>query len=110
MADTGMFVLPLTNDPYFTFTSALEGKDYRFTIHYNNHTDSWYMNLQGLSNDVLINNIKLVPGVELIRQHGFKELGTFILVDQEGKDEDPDYSGFADRWILVYLDRTRLAS
>jgi len=100
-----IFKVPITNSAYSTFAYSLEGEIYSFTLRYNRTTGSWYMDLEGGTDTIVIRNIKLVTNLRLIRQHGYQQIGEFLLLDQEKKEEDPDEYGLGDRWILLYIEK-----
>lgn len=94
--------------PYYRGTKTLDGAVYRLTIKWLPNTEKWYLDIKGLSNDVDIKGIALLPGKDLLKPFGWGNiLGELWVVDGENKDENPDYEGMGVRWNLVY---TPLAS
>jgi len=89
-------------NPYYEGVKTLDGSLYRLTIRWNPGTEKWYLDLNGLNNDVAINGIALLCGKELLGQYGYYELGQLWVIDNSGLDEDPDYYEFGSRWTLEY--------
>lgn len=99
---TILFNLPVPPKPYYRGLKVLDGASYLFTIKWNGSTKKWYMDIKGLSNDVDIKGKAIMCGVDLLRAHGYFELGELWCIDNSDADEDPTYDDFGTRWTLEY--------
>ena len=88
--------------PYYTGLKTLDGNRYRLRISWNLYTEKWYLQIEGLTNDVDIKGIALLCGKDLLAAHGYRELGELWVIDNSGANEDPDYDNFGSRWTLEY--------
>ena len=94
--------------PYFSGTKVLDGNTYRFTFRWAESNGKWYMDLVGISNDISIHGMAMLCGFDLLRIHGYSELGRLYVIDNLGEDEDPDFDSLGNRHIVEYfpLDQT----
>jgi hypothetical protein len=92
-----------TGRPYFHGTKILDGDTYVFTFRWNTTSEKWYMDIDGKTNDVAIHGIACLGGKDLLKQHGYSELGKLWLIDELGQDEDPDFDSFGARHFLEYF-------
>lgn len=88
--------------PYYRGTKILDGNTYQLEIHWNINTEKWYLDIVGITNSIAIRSIALLPGKDLLAQHGQYELGQLQVVDNSGANENPDYDGIGKRWTLEY--------
>ena len=94
-------------NPYYKGTIALENVNYILQVHWNLTTEKWYLNIRGLSNDVIINGLALLPGKDLLAPFGYSgQLGELWVVDQTEGDENPTYDDMGTRWTLEYTPLT----
>lgn len=101
-----MAVINVQNRPYYQGTATLDGNNYTLVFRWNTYTGKWYMDIDGLNNDVSIKSIALVCGKDLFDRYGYLELGELWVIDNSGANEDPDYDDFGGRWTLEYTART----
>ena len=92
--------------PYYEGTKDLDGSTYILTINWNTYTEKWYLNLKGVSNDVEINGMALLPGKDLLAPYGYLVLGQLWVIDNSNANDNPDYDGFGTRWTLEYTPLT----
>jgi hypothetical protein len=100
--------IPVTNDPRSTFSVELDGNTYTIKLHWNITDAAWYMNLTGVTNDVVINGLKLVTGPDLLHPYSEIDLGGLVVVDQSDAGLDSDFDNFGDNYILVYIEKATL--
>lgn len=93
-------------NPYFSGTKSLDGHTYRFTFRWNTTSEKWYMDIEGISNDVSISGVACLTGKDLIKQHGYSELGEIWVIDNLGQDIDPDFDSFGARHSIEYYPLT----
>jgi hypothetical protein len=90
-------------NPYYTGTKVLDGNTYKVTIRWNTTTEKWYVDIEGLTNDVDLKGIALVGGKDLLSPHGYGDiLGELWVVDNSGADEDPNYDDMGGRFTVEY--------
>lgn len=90
--------------PYYTGRVTLDANDYKLQFSWNLETEKWYLNIEGLNNDVDIKGIALLTGKNLLASYGELELGELWVIDNQGGNEDPNYDDFGSRWTLEYTD------
>jgi hypothetical protein len=93
-----MIVLPLTSDPYRTFTTVVGDNRYQVTTRWNDRSGVWLMDIDDPNTGVsLAAGMPLVLGADLLA--GFApQLGSLIVVDTNaepgmGTDAGPDDLG-----------------
>jgi hypothetical protein len=83
---TTFFEIPLSPQPE-TFSIALAGVTYGFTVTWNVPNASWIIDISGASGNPIVSGIPMVTGCDLLEQFGY--LGfQFALVAQT--DNSPD--------------------
>jgi len=66
--------LPTASLPNYSYTTALDGKEYKFNFIYNVRMESWYLNIYKLDGTLLIAGVRLVPWLDLTYIHTKVEL------------------------------------
>lgn len=87
---------------YSTGTKILDGNNYSMTFRWNIALSKWYLDLEGISNNIKISNIALLPGIDLFRSSGYAELGELRMIDNSGAMENPDFENVNSRFTLEY--------
>jgi hypothetical protein len=100
--------IPTTNALKSTFGIALDGQTLQLSFRYNFFEPGWYMDLEGISLDILFRGIALVGGVNMLRGLAIPELGEMWVWDNDNKFEDPTKDGFGSRFELVYIPKVFL--
>lgn len=62
-----MIKLPLYSDPLYTFSTSLDGVDYRFKLDYSQRADRWYLGIFDAEGSPIRQGIKLSPNVSMLR-------------------------------------------
>jgi hypothetical protein len=100
-------IIKLYSKPAYTGTKVLDGNPYTLRIRWNTHTQKWYLDLIGTSNNVEIDGIALLCGKDLLAPYGYRHLlGELRLVDNSGRDEDPGFEEMGSRWTLEYTSKS----
>lgn len=99
-----------SKDSYYTFTSSIDGDTYRFTLRWNAIVEIWYMDIEGLTNNVLLRGLALIEGLNLLRPYAVLEMGTLLLYDVEGKGERPTRESLGNRHKVLYISRGEFSS
>lgn len=94
--------IKLKVNPYYSGTKELDGNVYKLKLRWNMHTEIWYLDLTGLTNDVDIKGIALLPGKDLLASHGYYQLGQLWVIDNQGANENPNYDDIGTRFTLEY--------
>ena len=97
--------IPLTANAFYTFDIELDGKQCRFTFRWNTTDNAWYMNIEGISFELLLTGIKCVSGANLLAPYAVIELGGLYIIDTEDKNRDPDFDNFGDVYKLLYVEK-----
>lgn len=87
---------------YFSGTKIMDGNTYRLTFRWNTNTEKWYVDIEGISNSVSVTGKAVMCGKDLLKQHGYSELGELWLIDNLEMDEDPDFDSLGGRHTLEY--------
>lgn len=84
-----MITLPLTSDPYRTFTTTLGEARYRFTQRWNERAERWTLDIEDAeTSEPLANAVPVVLGSDLLRSF-CPRLGRLLVIDLAG---EPGYS------------------
>jgi len=83
--------LPSSTNPNISYTSPLDGVDYKFTFQYSTRNDCWYLTLSNTSDEILISNIRLAPHILLTNCFVDERLpiGNLILVSDSAYESPP---------------------
>lgn len=80
-----MITLPLTSDPYRTFTTTLGLNRYRVTQRWNERAERWTLDLEDAeSGTPLANAVPVVLGADLL-QSFCPRLGRLLVIDSAGE-------------------------
>lgn len=96
-------IIDLTPDYSYRFNTVLEELNILFYIRWNIVDLAWYMDLEIIETETIIKGIKLVGGVDLLKQYAIIELGKMFMVDTEEKFQNPDFELIGDRYKLIYV-------
>jgi hypothetical protein len=96
-------VIDLTPDYSYFFTTVLEGLNVQFKVRWNIVDLAWYIDLDIIETETLVKGIKLIGGIDLLKQYAITELGKMFIVDTEEKFQDPDFDLIGDRYKLIYI-------
>lgn len=97
-----MIIKVPNQNSYFEGTKVLDGNTYRLTFRWNTTSEKWYMDIVGISNSVDIRGIAVVCGRDLLRQHGYSDLGQIWVIDGQKMDEDPTFESLGARHTIQY--------
>lgn len=99
-----MTVLNIAMKPLHSYrgTKILDGNNYSMTFRWTIALSKWYLDLEGISNNIKIPNIALLPGIDLFKKSGYAELGELRMVDNSGAMENPDLENVNGRFTLEY--------
>ena len=92
----------LKSIPYYTGLKVLDNETYRLTIHWNIKTENWYLDIDGITENVQLHGIALLPGKDLFKKSGFSQLGSLEIIDNSGANEKPTFDEVGSRFTLEY--------
>lgn len=79
--------IPTFNDPFYTFSTELEGRSYVFDFRYNQRENAWYFSVALDDGTELIGGVKVVCGFDLLRKAADVRLPPGLLIAiPNGKD------------------------
>lgn len=100
------FIIPVSPKADEEFTIDLDGETVRIRTRWNATMAQWFMDMDGITFDLILNGIALVPGLQLLEPYAVRELGQLWIVDGEELGAEPDFDGFGDRFQLMYVNKT----
>jgi fumarate reductase subunit C len=101
-----MLIIPTQAVPNQTFSVTLNNQ--YCTVHVYAKSTGVYIDLS-VNNALVIAGIICLNATLIVRDAYFGFSGDLVFVDLQGTD-DPTYTGFGSRWILVYLAPSDLAA
>lgn len=74
--------LPTSEFPNYSYTTGLDGKEYKIQFIYNIRTSSWYLSIYKTDGTLLLAGVRLVPWLDFLYVHSKVELpiGNLYLV------------------------------
>lgn len=102
-------LIPTDSDtPFYTQRTDLDGVEYLLTFTYNQRENCWYLSIADIDEFDLVNGIKIVPSINLLRQKPSRFLppGTLLAISQTSDDSPPGFGelGIDRRFVLVYIE------
>ena len=88
--------------PYYTGTKVLDNETYRLTVRWNITTATWYMDIEGITTDVSIAGLALLPGKDLLKRYGYSQLGELWVYDNSEASESPNFDEMGGRFTVEY--------
>lgn len=104
------YEIPLTSTPYaqYTFKLTLGKKNINILLklRYYDLYELWVADVcDNSSGDTLINGLPLVPGIDLLGQYSYLDIGSAYVVSIEPTtQEQPDSETLGSKWLLVWGD------
>lgn len=93
------------NDSLFEYPVVLDGVGYTFVFFYSSFDESWFLSIKDV-----VNNIKIVNGIDLLAQHRFLEVpsGELRAVRRSGRKSKPGFNdiGPNNEIELIYITST----
>ena len=86
--------IPIAQNRPQTFTKFVNGRTIKVAIQYNKLLDNWFLYFAELVNDrenVLVSGITLVPGVNILQQFEYLNIGDSFIVYQNDPSVEFDY-------------------
>ena len=74
--------LPTQDFPNYSYTTTLDGKEYKLNFRFDVRESSWYLKISKLDGNVLVSGIKMVSWLDLIFQYTKEDLpiGNLYLI------------------------------
>lgn len=92
-----------SSKPYKNFTKTLDKNSYKLTFRWNGTAAKWILNIKGLTNDVEVNGIALVTGINLLKPFAIKELGGLNIIDTFETNTDPTRYSLGNQHKIQYI-------
>lgn len=110
----GVFTIETATDPFYSFTSTLDGIDYAFEFRFNQRENCWYFSI-GLSDGTeLANGIKVLCNRNLIRKFVDDRMPPGLLMALSGTPDTtpPGLNDLGDglRVTMYYYDKAERTS
>lgn len=86
--------IPISQNLPQTFQRVISGRIVKVAIQYNDFNNNWFLYFSELVNDqenVLVSNLPLVTGVNILQQFPHKDLGESFIVYHREPDLEYDY-------------------
>jgi len=105
-----MYIVPLTTSPNQTFTCTIpiDGKSIVFSIflRYNTQALYWVMQLSDNNQNIIIDSIPLLCGLNLLGQYGYLRIGSAYIykADTTLAGDAPDDSNLGTNFLLCWSD------
>lgn len=90
---------------YYSFETRLDDNSYRFTLRWNQTSETWHADIEGLTNDVKLLGLPLIVGGDLLAPYAILELGSLYVYDAESKEENPTRESLGDRHQIIHITR-----
>jgi hypothetical protein len=108
-------VIPINSAPGQTFNVAvsINGAVYTFFVilAFNEVAAYWIMSISDANQNLLVQGIPLVTGLNLLRQYQYLGIGSIYLINTTGVDIDyPNNNDLGSDFHLVWGDNTVLAA
>jgi hypothetical protein len=103
--------VPLTsadNISSFTVRVLLTGVEFILSFQYNQRDSSWWLSLYDALREPIIEGVKCVVGLPLLRNtvDARRPAGELVFLDLTKKDLDPGLLDLGERIALIYADNT----
>lgn len=103
-------VLPLFDNPYYTYSIDIDNEAMEFTFRWNERAEQWMMTIADSGGDVILRNIPLVPAYPLLKQFSLERpVGDIFLIpvgESEIYEPIPDPRRVFETHFLIYDDLT----
>lgn len=89
----------------YTFTVDLDRKIYKFKMVWNDRQGQWFMSVGDMnSEEYAIYGLSVTCQTNLLSRFRLSNLplGSLMLIDTAGANEEPDQAGLGNRWLLLY--------
>jgi len=98
--------ITLKRQPRYSKGVELSGVNYFIDVNYNTKTQRWYFSLQDSQKNVIVRNVKLVLGRDLLLPFRSRNIppGMLFVVRRDSLDRDPNFSDIPDKARLLYND------
>lgn len=96
---------PNKNTFSYVYTVNINGSLLKFHFLYNSRLDTWSISILTIEDEILVNNIVLRKGTDLLSQYKHIEAlkNVILVVYSENTPEDPNESNFGKTSFLGYI-------
>ena len=107
-----MLMLPTFNAPAYSYTIALEGRDYVLRFVYSERCGDWHLSIFDADESPIVTGIRVVSNFPLLHRLNDARLppGMLIALDMGRVAKDPGLEDFGARVRLAYLSAEDIAA
>jgi hypothetical protein len=99
----GVYQIPLTNSNQ-TLQTTLLNVVYIFTVRWNALANLWYLDINDINNEPLLNGVPMVAGVNLLAQFGHLGIGGALVAQNVSEPNAPiGYDDLGQTGFLLFL-------
>lgn len=103
-----ILILPLRadGDPHYEFQTELERRTFGFVVRWNERAAAWFVSIKSADGVEVLSGIRLATGVPLLARFAIaaRPAGELVLIDTEGKGEEPSQLELGTRFLLAYVE------
>lgn len=102
-------IIPLQAQPNRSFSCSIpvddENISLNFSMSYNDFAGYWSMTISRSSDDMLIRNLPIIPGDNILGQFEYMRIGSAFVVPRQSVEEQwPGYNTLTSDWYLIWGD------
>lgn len=90
--------------PDQTYNIELDGITYQLSLHYNERTERWYLDIETLDGFVLARGIKLVNDRSLLAGLSYAEPSSLVCLSLTQDDSSATLNDLGTRVVLLYIE------
>jgi hypothetical protein len=95
-------VLPLSDDPSYSYNVALEGNSYNLKFEYNERAQLYFLSLSDADEDLIVGGEALVPNYPILLDYAIPLLSGFIWMEEISDIIFQPYKQFPDKLSQYY--------
>lgn len=95
-------VLPLFDDPSYSYNVALEGNSYNLKFEYNERAQLYFLSLSDADEDLIVGGEALVPNYPILLDYAIPLLSGFIWMEEISDIIFQPYKQFPDKLSQYY--------
>lgn len=106
-----MLMLPTFDAPAYSYTIALDGRDYTLSLVYSERTDDWRLSIFDAAGEPIARGQRIVSNFPLFRRLVDARMpsGALIALDMRRQPRDPGLADFGEQVRLAYLSADDIA-
>ncbi len=98
-----VYTIPLTNKNQ-TLQTVLLGVTYTITVRWNALASLWYLDINDVNNNPILNGVPMVAGVDLLKQFAYLGVGGSLVAQNVSNPNEPiDENGLGVTGFLFFI-------